>query len=250
MKDAEEPVMRPCGEIQPRLSAYIDGALPAEERADVARHLDQCAACLGIVRDLERLRGAAKSLGPIRPPDHIWLEIAGQVHASSGPAARPAAAAARRPVVWQWAGLAAALVLVTLAVYAVMRAPRETVPSGNAGQDAAVKAVADELKLAMQHYENAITQLEALTKNNNGTIDPAIAATLQKNLEVVDKAISESRVALTNNPESEPARESLFEALRRKVGVLQATVSLMNQMRQGNPAGAAESAAGLGRKSS
>jgi anti-sigma factor RsiW len=242
--------MSACPEIQPRLSAYIDGALPAEERADVARHLDQCAGCRGLVRDLERLRGAARSLGPMRPPDHIWLEIAGQVHATAGPAAKPATAPTRRPVVWQWAGLAAALVLVTMAVYAVMQAPRVAVPPGNAGQDAAVKAVADELKLAMQHYENAITQLEALTKNNNGAIDPVIAATLQKNLAVVDEAIAESRVALTNNPESEPARESLFEALRRKVGVLQATVTLMNQMRQGNPAGAAESAAGLGRKSS
>jgi putative zinc finger protein len=242
--------MSVCGEIQPRLSAYIDGALAAEDRADVARHLDQCAECRGLVRDLERLRGAARSLGPMHPPDHIWLEIAGQVHATAGPAAKPAAPPARRPVVWQWAGLAAALVLVTMAVYGVMRAPREAVPAGNAGQDAAVKAVADELKLAMQHYENAITQLEALTKNNNGAIDPVIAATLQKNLAVVDQAIAESRVALTNNPESEPARESLFEALRRKVGVLQATVTLMNQMRQGNPAGAAESAAGLGRKSS
>ncbi|HYN07420.1 MAG TPA: zf-HC2 domain-containing protein [Vicinamibacterales bacterium] len=242
--------MSACGEIQPHLGAYIDGALPAEERADVARHLDQCAVCRGVVRDLERLRGAARSLGPMRPPDHIWLEIAGQLRATAGPAATPAAAPTRRPILWQWVGLAAALVLVTMAVYALMRAPRVAVPPSNAGQDAAVKAVADELKLAMQHYENAITQLEALTKNNNGAIDPVIAATLQKNLDVVDQAIAESRVALTNNPESEPARESLFGALRRKVGVLQATVTLMNQMRQGNPAGAAESAAGLGRKSS
>ena len=131
-----------------------------------------------------------------------------------------------------------------------MRAPRVVEAPSNAGQDAAVKAVAEELKLAMQHYESAIVKLEALTKNNNGAIDPVIAATLQKNLAVVDDAIAESRVALANNPQSEPARESLFEALRRKVGVLQATVTLMNQMRQGNPAGAAESAAGLGRKSS
>ena len=102
----------------------------------------------------------------------------------------------------------------------------------------------------MQHYENAIAKLEALTKNNDGAIDPAMADMLQKNLAVVDQAIAESRVALQSNPESEPARESLFEALRRKVGVLQATVTLMNQMRQGNPAGAAGAAAGLGRKSS
>ena len=77
---------------------------------------------------------------------------------------------------------------------------------------------------------------------------------LYNSVEIVGEAVAafslESRMALASNPESEPARESLFEALRRKVGVLQATVSLMNQMRQGNPAGAADAAAGLGRKSS
>ena len=58
-----------------------------------------------------------------------------------------------------------------------------------------------------------------------------------------------SREALNVNPGSEPARDSLFEALRQKVGVLQATVTLMNEMRKGNQDGAARVAAGLGRKS-
>jgi hypothetical protein len=163
-----------------------------------------------------------------------------------------ASATARRvrsSAVWQWAGLAAALVVVTMAVYFGTRVPPVEGEAGNAGAEAAVQSVADELKLAMEHYENAITQLEALAKSETGAIDPAVAATLRKNLAVVDQAIAESRVALTDNPDSEPARESLFEALRRKVGVLQATVSLMNEMRKGNQAGAAEAAAGLGRKS-
>jgi hypothetical protein len=242
--------MAPCIEIQPQLSAYVDGALSAAERAEIAGHLDRCAACRGVARDLERVRAVARELGPMRPPDHIWLEIAGQVHAAAAPAPKPAAVPARRPVVWQWVGLAAMLVIVTMAVYFVVREPAVAPGAGNAGQDAAVQAVADELRLAMQHYDNAIVKLEALTKTNSGAIDPVIAATLQKNLAVVDAAIAESRVAVTNNPDSESARESLFEALRRKVGVLQATVTLMNQMRQGDPAGAAESAAGLGRKSS
>jgi hypothetical protein len=239
-----------CPDIQPRLSAFADGALSAEDRAEVARHVEQCASCRGVLRDLERLRGAARELGPIRPPDHIWLEIAGQVRAASGPAARLTPSPARQPAVWQWVGLAAMLVIVTMAVYFVMRPPGVAPAPGNAGPDVAVQDVANELKLAMQHYENAITKLEALTKNNDGAIDPAMADMLQKNLAVVDQAIAESRLALQSNPQSEPARESLFEALRRKVGVLQATVTLMNQMRQGNPAGAAGAAAGLERKSS
>jgi hypothetical protein len=70
---------------------------------------------------------------------------------------------------------------------------------------------------------------------------------LQKNLSTIDRAIADSRAALNTNPESEPARDSLFEALRRKVGVLQATVTLMNEMRNGNQDGAARAAAGIGK---
>ena len=80
-------------------------------------------------------------------------------------------------------------------------------------------------------------------------MDPALAATLEKNLTTIDHAIAESREALNVDPASEPARDSLFEALRQKVGVLQATVTLMNEMRKGNQDGAARIAAGLGRKS-
>jgi predicted kinase len=44
---------------------------------------------------------------------------------------------------------------------------------------------------------------------------------LQKNLHVIDEAISESRAALRAEPQSPAARDSLFDALRRKVALLQ-----------------------------
>ena len=71
-------------------------------------------------------------------------------------------------------------------------------------------------------------------------IDPQTAAMLQKNLRVIDEAIAESRAALGSEPQSAPARDSLFDALRRKVSLLQDTIALMNEMRKGNNAGAAQ----------
>ena len=58
--------------------------------------------------------------------------------------------------------------------------------------------------------------------------------------QVIDQAIAESRAALKAEPQSTPARNHLFEALRQKVLVLQETVALMNEMRRGNSAGAAQ----------
>jgi len=63
---------------------------------------------------------------------------------------------------------------------------------------------------------------------------------LERNLTVINQAIAESSTALRTDPQSQPARESLMEAFRRKVTLLQDTIALMNEMRKGNSAGAAQ----------
>jgi hypothetical protein len=56
---------------------------------------------------------------------------------------------------------------------------------------------------------------------------------------VIDQAIKESRSAIQSQPASQLAQDSLFEALRRKVALLEDTVSLINTMRKGDEAGTA-----------
>jgi flagellar biosynthesis chaperone FliJ len=119
--------------------------------------------------------------------------------------------------------------------------------AGNPVAPGSVESVADELQQAAAHYESAIQQLEVLAKNGDQTLTPDVATTLQRNLTVIDQAIGESRTALQQHPESEPARASLFEALRRKVTMLQTTVALMNEMRKGDADAVAKI---TGRKSS
>jgi hypothetical protein len=106
-----------------------------------------------------------------------------------------------------------------------------------------------ELNLALQHYERAIAELERVTGPGSGSIEASVAATLQRDRAAIDKAIAESRAAVTEAPDNEPARLSLFDALRRKISVLQATVALISEMNQGDPAGAARAVEGLGRES-
>ena len=57
--------------------------------------------------------------------------------------------------------------------------------------------------------------------------------------------LDESRAALRTEPTSEPAQQSLLEAFRTKVGLLQDTIALINEMRKGNQAEAARIAEGL-----
>ena len=242
-----------CEEVQSQLSLLVDGQLPERGTQGLVRsHLETCAACRGALQDLERLRRAAAALGPMTPPDHVWLEVAGQMRLSPAPTpevAEPVRRARARAAIVQWIGLAAALVIATLGYYGLQRAAGGDTPAGNVQPAGTVEAVAEELRLATEHYENAVAELEALAKADASTLDPDVAATLRQNIQTIDVAIAESRTALSKNPGSEPARASLFEALRRKVGVLQATVTLMNEMRKGNQAGAAAAAAVFGKKS-
>ena len=121
-----------------------------------------------------------------------------------------------------------------------MPAAGATIAAGDAAQ-----SVEAELREAEAHYENAIKGLEQIANAEQSALDPRTAATLQKNLAVIDQAISESRAAVRSQPSSEPAQQSLVENFKAKIGLLQDTVALINEMRKGNEAGAARIVSGL-----
>src|SRR5262249_5198331 len=151
-----------------------------------------------------------------------------------------------------WLGLAAAAVLILATAVGVRFAARggQTSQTGASGSSssssstASASATADaaqieaELQEAEAHYEKAIQGLEQIANAEKGALDPQTAATLQKNLTVIDQAISESRAALRAEPTSQPAQMSLIDSFKTKMALLQDTVALINDMRRGNEAGA------------
>ncbi|MBV8759953.1 MAG: hypothetical protein JO257_21865, partial [Deltaproteobacteria bacterium] len=58
---------------------------------------------------------------------------------------------------------------------------------------ASAQYVAAELGQAEDHYQKAFARLQQSMNDGKGSLDPQTAATLEKNLAVVDQAISESR---------------------------------------------------------
>src|SRR5690348_2292216 len=107
-----------CGDVEAQLSQMVDGQLPdAAAQAVVRAHLEECASCRGVLQDLERLRRTSRALGPVTPPEHLWLEVAGQLRL--GDEQKPADVPSRtmpiaRGPLLQWIGLAAALLVVTM----------------------------------------------------------------------------------------------------------------------------------------
>jgi len=244
-----------CNDYGEAIGDYVDGALQdAGARAALERHLGDCAACRALAADLRRLRQAAAALDVHPPPPDAWTRIARRLASEPSPRARA------------WHGvrswLAAAAVLALVAGGAVLlrraqpapatgpvaMAPAAT-PGGVTRSPARAPAVSveTELRLAEEHYEKAIAGLETIAREGGQDLDPTTAAALQKNLRVIDDAIGQSRAALRDQPSNATVQESLFDAMKNKVALLQDTVSLINEMRKGNQEGAARLVQGLTR---
>jgi anti-sigma factor RsiW len=241
------------------LHDYADGAGDPVERSTVERHLAACASCRQLVDDLREIARAVSGLEQRDPPVRVWSRIERAItlerenRAALQPTGKGPAQAGRYMRWAPWLAAAAALVLATLVGirYAPERpAGGATSPAAGAPASAteAAQTIESELRLAETHYENAIKGLERITSSDQGTLDPGTAATLQKNLAVIDQAISESRAAIRSEPASEPAQQSLLENFKTKIGLLQDTVALINEMRKGNDAGAASIVSGLKQK--
>jgi anti-sigma factor RsiW len=223
------------------LDDYVDEALPAAERTAVDAHLTACAECRELVAGLRSVVAAVSTLKPVEPPPAAWKRIERTVRRDN--------AEARTPW-WPWLAAAAVLVLATVAGLRLAGVWHQPSPPDLAASAPApdAKAIEAELLQAEQHYQKAIAGLERIASAEKGSLDPQTASTLEKNLAVVDQAISESRAALKSQPDNEPAQMSLLENFKTKVALLQDTVALINEMRKGNETGAARLVTGLKQK--
>ena len=243
-----------CDAYRDRIDELVDATLDGAARRELDAHLATCAECRAMAEDLLAIRRAAGHLPPLTPPDRIWQQIAPRVVAPIAAAPRPAPNWRERLAV----PLAiAAVLLAAVAITSVMRQWRNPSASsqtpsaattaaapGSEATAAELTSLQAELEQAQAHFENAIQKLDALAKDQRA-LDPQVAANLQKAQLVIDQSIDESRAALKVNPANERAQESLFEAFRTKISLLQDTISLINEMRKGNQAEAARIADGL-----
>jgi anti-sigma factor RsiW len=240
-----------CADFSESIADFVDGTLDPTAQRGLERHVEGCPACRALVADLKSIQAGAFTIDRVELPSHLWPAIKARV------AAEPPAAARGRLLSWPptrpglatWAA-AAALVLATgLGIYTIRSSgPHEdgAAVANDAGDPADVVAsVQAELQAAESHYEKAIQGLEQIAQSEQGALDPQVAAVLQKNLQVIDQAIGESRAALQQQPASAHAQDSLFDAMRSKVALLQQTVELINEMRKGNQAEAGRLIQGL-----
>lgn len=239
-----------CLDLELDIGDYVDGTLDAAAVARVETHVRHCRSCQAVVEDLRTLRGATRSLEPQIPPAYLWPRIGAAIEAdvrqksirrlfSFGAISQPALSAA-------------ALVLVLaggvwVSWRSVSTGERVSLTSSRNTSDvvAALAPVDEQMQDAERRYGSVIASLEQIAKTERTTLDTPVAAVVDQNLAVLDQAIGESRDALQKEPSSDLAQQSLFEALRSKVALLQETIALINEMRKGNQDGAARIVSGM-----
>jgi anti-sigma factor RsiW len=233
-----------CEAFEPLIGELVDGTLDGAPRHDLEAHLASCPSCARLVEELLVVRRAARGLAEMTPP----ADALGRLTAAIAAEPRPGAARGRA----KWlVGLAAAAVLALAVAGAALWQPAARPAPSVARVDPATATSAEllgsveaEFAQAEKHLETAVAGLEVLAKDRQA-LDPTVAADLQKSLHVIDQAIGESRAALKTQPLSTEAQESLFEAFRSKIALLQDTISLINEVRKGNQAEAARIADGM-----
>jgi anti-sigma factor RsiW len=241
-----------CTEYRDAIAEFVDGSLDPTRQRALERHVETCEACRALVADLKTIQAAAFTLDRVELPPHIWPAIRARVAEEPRPSSGRLLAFPRsRTALGVWMAAAAALlVATTVGIYPLLRSTASHTGKAAAGNEPqspseVVASIQSELAAAEEHYDKAIQGLEQIAKSESGALDPQVAAVLQKNLQVIDQAIGESRAALDVQPASADAQESLFDAMRSKVALLQQTVELINEMRKGNSAEAGRLIRGL-----
>ena len=227
-----------CEQYESLIGDLVDGTLDGAPRHELENHLAACAGCTRLAEDLLVVRRAARALPPLELPSAGWTRVSAAIEAE-----RTAELAPKRRQRWVLPLAAAAVLLAAIAATVTWRqtveparpAQTATVPVDRATATSAelLGSVEAEVQQAEKHLESAVAGLEVLARDRQA-LDPQVAADLQKNLLVIDQAIGESRAALQSQPASADVQESLFDAMRSKVALLQQTVELINEMRKGN----------------
>jgi Putative zinc-finger len=241
-----------------KLSEYVDGELPPDERYAVESHLSGCAHCAAVLEDLQRVIARAQSLSSRPPQADLWGGVSARIdpNGRTAPAMTPTpltswtsltslpGGAPRRISITLPQALAASIVIalisgaLTVRVLAPAPLPPPSLgpfvaapPPPAAPQTAAPATQPDDIQVATvsfadAQYDAAVADLENAVKKGRGRLDTNTIAIVEHNLQIIDQAIDQARQALAADPANAYLSSHLFEARRRKLDLLRRAAAL------------------------
>ncbi len=193
--------------------------------------------------DTRAIVRAAAELPNLKPTRDLWAGIAARIEAPvvALPVHRERAAPRVAPRVapsWRRFAIAASLLVVATAgiTVSVMKpsasragaVASDSVPSPSSVDLPSFVAVAQPVSLqtAEQTFDREIAAMRAVVDARRKELDPATVRVLEKNLKLIDAAISESKAALAKDPASAFLTELLAHAYDTKLQLLRGVASI------------------------
>lgn len=225
-----------CEKCQNLISDFLDDALSHEDQRTLNSHLDECLDCAEVRNDLQSIvvfcrtqRGEYAA-----PPNEkaLWQRIRNMIDAGASSAAATPAPARQRS--WpNWAGRTWELSLPQLMASAaaiVLVVSLSTVVGLRRWQSGAKidsPAPTGDSRLALAGVRDRVSKQQQLISYWNQRVEynkarwsPEMRETFDRNLKVIDQAISDSIDTLAQNPHDEVSEEMLNTALNEKLSVL------------------------------
>jgi putative zinc finger protein len=252
-----------CDLMCERLVAYLEGDLSPAEQAQADQHLAECAACAESLVELRAIASEAAQLPLLTPSRDLWAGIEARI---STPVTRleqartPVRRAPRRS--WQLAIAAGALVAVSagttylitahsgatgtqpVTVAGTTAAPQQNSQPATAPAPAPATQQATQTPVAppkgtlvgikknvsvTRVYDREIALLDSVVHTRRESLDPKTVQIIEQNLQIIDRAIAESRAALAKDPKSPLLTNRLDNVLGSKVELLRTIAFLPTQ---------------------
>jgi anti-sigma factor RsiW len=251
-----------CDLMCERLAAYIEGDLPPAQRALAEQHLAQCATCAEALVELRAIAGEAAQLPLLTPSRDLWAGIESRISTPvtllDGARTPSRRTIGRR---WQFAIAASALVAVSAdATYLITArfgatgsqpvsvattsatpprdSQRPAAPAPAPEQQTATAPVGSRFvggeprkkdENVTRVYDHEIALLDSLVRTRRESLDPKTVRIIERNLQIIDRAIAESRAALAKDPKSPLLTNRLDNVLGSKVELLRTVAFLPTQ---------------------
>jgi anti-sigma factor RsiW len=210
-----------------RLSEYVDGDLPADERVALERHLPECAECQDTIADLRRIQSLASTLGTREPARDLWPGIQRRIgEAERAPGVLPF----RRRWAFTVPQLAAAAVLMMVvgAGTATLALRGRGAPAPGAVPVAIGSPTVQPAAFAgTTSYDAAIADLERVLADHGDDLDSATVRVLRQSLETIDRAILQARAALESDPSDPYLNAHLADTMRRKLNLMRRAATMV-----------------------
>ncbi|HEX2574376.1 MAG TPA: anti-sigma factor [Polyangia bacterium] len=226
-----------CDSVRARLSSYVDGELPHGEAAEVAAHLDGCAACREEREGLEALIVACRSLPRAETPhpEALWARIDAELEAAPSTGEVSWWAGWRARLLgegwrsWYWTPAVGALVAVlALAGTWGLRTPRAQVapvpaaaPAPSLSDDALWRDAEASFETAEMHYLRAISDLRRLASREEESWPEDRRRSFDEALAQLERATATCRAAARDRHRDPEAQAVLYRAYREQISFLQ-----------------------------